>query len=42
LRSYGSLVEEVARAVQEEVAAALATMCAVEVDGIDVFVEEVE
>ncbi|MDX6400444.1 MAG: Asp23 family, cell envelope-related function [Gaiellaceae bacterium] len=39
---FGAVLPEVARAVQEEVAAALATMCAVEVDGIDVFVEEIE
>jgi uncharacterized alkaline shock family protein YloU len=39
---YGAILPQVARAVQEEVAAALATMCAVEVDGIDVFVEEIE
>ena len=38
---YGAILPEVARAVQEEVASALATMCAVEVDGVDVFVEEV-
>ena len=38
---YGAVLPDVARAVQEEVAAALVTMCAVEVDGIDVFVEEV-
>lgn len=39
---YGAIVPDVARAVQEEVEAALATMCAVEIDGIDVFVEEIE
>jgi uncharacterized alkaline shock family protein YloU len=38
---YGAVLPDVARAVQEEVAAALATMCAVEVDGVDVFVEEI-
>ncbi|MBA3736514.1 MAG: Asp23/Gls24 family envelope stress response protein [Actinobacteria bacterium] len=39
---YGSVLSAVAYAVQEKVAAALVTMCAVEVGGIDVFVEEVE
>jgi uncharacterized alkaline shock family protein YloU len=38
---YGAVLPDVARAVQEEVASALAAMCGVEVDGIDVFVEEV-
>jgi uncharacterized alkaline shock family protein YloU len=38
---YGAILPDVARAVQEEVASALATMCAVEVDGVDVFVEEI-
>ena len=40
-RAYGAVLPDVARAVQEEVASALATMCAVEVDGVDVFVEEI-
>ena len=38
---YGAVLPDVARAVQEEVTSALATMCAVEVDGVDVFVEEI-
>ena len=39
---YGEGLPDVARAVQERVADALATMCRVEVDGVDVSVEEVE
>ena len=38
---YGAILPDVAHAVQEEVTSALATMCAVEVDGVDVFVEEI-
>jgi uncharacterized alkaline shock family protein YloU len=38
--AYGKVVPEVARAVQEHVAAALGTMCAVTVTGVDVSVEE--
>ena len=40
--SYGVVLPEVARRVQERVAEALATMCNVTVDAIDVSVEEVE
>ena len=40
--AYGRVVPEVARAVQERVAEALATMCEVEVDGVDVVVEELD
>ena len=39
---YGIVLPELARAVQEQVAEALATMCRVEVQAIDVSVEEVE
>ena len=38
---YGAILPDVARAVQEEVASVLATMCAVQVEGVDVFVEEI-
>ena len=38
--AYGQVLPEVARAVQEHVAAALAQMCAVTVAGVDVSVEE--
>jgi uncharacterized alkaline shock family protein YloU len=38
---YGAVLPDVARAVQEEVTSALATMCAVQVDAVDVFVEEI-
>jgi uncharacterized alkaline shock family protein YloU len=37
---YGRVLPEVARAVQERVAAALETMCGVAVDAVDVSVEE--
>ncbi|MBV8258206.1 MAG: Asp23/Gls24 family envelope stress response protein [Actinobacteria bacterium] len=37
---YGRVLPEVARAVQERVAAALAAMCGVVVDAVDVSVEE--
>ena len=40
--AYGSIVPEVARAVQEQVAEALRAMCAVEVDAVDVAIEELE
>jgi uncharacterized alkaline shock family protein YloU len=39
---YGDILPELARNVQEEVADALATMCGVVVDAVDVDVEEVE
>jgi uncharacterized alkaline shock family protein YloU len=39
---YGVVLPELARDVQERVAAALASMCRVEVDGVDVSVEEIE
>jgi uncharacterized alkaline shock family protein YloU len=39
---YGLVLPEVARRVQERVAAALTTMCNVTIEGIDVSVEEVE
>jgi len=39
---YGLVLPEVARAVQERVADALATMCAVRIASVDVSVEEVE
>jgi len=38
--AYGSVLPEVARAVQEQVGDALARMCGVEVDGVDVAVVE--
>jgi uncharacterized alkaline shock family protein YloU len=38
--TYGSVLPEVARGVQERVAAALGTMCAVTVTGVDVSIEE--
>ena len=37
---YGRVLPEVAREVQERVAAALGTMCGVNVTAVDVFVEE--
>ena len=37
---YGRVLPEVARAVQREVADALARMCAVAVDAVDVSIEE--
>ncbi len=40
--AYGRVVPAVARAVQERVAEALATMCEVEVDAVDVVVEELD
>ena len=39
---YGLVLPEVARRVQERVAAALTTMCKVKIEEIDVSVEEVE
>jgi uncharacterized alkaline shock family protein YloU len=39
---YGIVLPELARQVQERVADALATMCGVEVDAVDVSVEAVE
>ena len=39
---YGLVLPEVAREVQERVADALATMCAVRIESVDVSVEEVE
>jgi uncharacterized alkaline shock family protein YloU len=39
---YGEVLPELARHVQAEVAHALATMCAVRVESVDVSVEEVE
>jgi len=38
--TYGHVLPEVARGVQERVAAALGTMCAVTVTGVDVSIEE--
>jgi uncharacterized alkaline shock family protein YloU len=38
--TYGSVLPEVARGVQERVAAALGTMCDVNVTGVDVSIEE--
>jgi len=38
--AYGRVLPEVARAVQREVADALARMCAVAVDAVDVSIEE--
>ena len=40
--AYGRVLPEVSTAVQERVADALATMCGVEVDAVDVSVEAVE
>jgi uncharacterized alkaline shock family protein YloU len=37
---YGLVLPELARSVQERVAEALATMCGVEVDAVDVAIEE--
>ena len=37
---YGSVLPDVARGVQERVAAALGTMCEVTVTGVDVSIEE--
>ena len=39
---YGVVLPDVARDVQERVTKAVAAMCAVRVDGVDVSVEEVE
>jgi uncharacterized alkaline shock family protein YloU len=39
---YGLVLSEVAREVQQRVADALATMCAVRIGSVDVSVEEVE
>jgi len=39
---YGEVLPELARSVQEEVTDALATMCGVVVEAVDVEVEEVE
>jgi uncharacterized alkaline shock family protein YloU len=39
---YGSVLPELAREVQERVAAALAKMCDVEVEAVDVAVEELD
>jgi uncharacterized alkaline shock family protein YloU len=39
---YGLVLPEVARDVQERVASALARMCAVRIDSVDVSVEEIE
>jgi uncharacterized alkaline shock family protein YloU len=39
---YGVVLPELARDVQERVAEALATMCRVQVEAVDVSVEEVE
>jgi uncharacterized alkaline shock family protein YloU len=39
---YGVILPELARQVQERVAEALGTMCAVRVESVDVSVEEVE
>ena len=39
---YGTVLPELAREVQERVAEALATMCRVEVEAVDVSVEAVE
>jgi uncharacterized alkaline shock family protein YloU len=40
--AYGRVLPEVSAAVQERVAGALARMCDVEVDAVDVTVEELE
>jgi uncharacterized alkaline shock family protein YloU len=40
--AYGRVLPDVARAVQERVAAALGTMCGVNVTAVDVSVEELE
>jgi uncharacterized alkaline shock family protein YloU len=40
--SYGQVLPELAREVQERVAAALSTMCGVDVTAVDVSVEELE
>ena len=39
---YGAVLPELAREVQQRVTAAVESMCAVRVDGVDVSVEEVE
>ena len=39
---YGTILPEVARAVQEQVTDALTTMCGLVVDAVDVEVEEIE
>ena len=38
---YGAVLPELARSVQEQVADALATMCGVNVEAVDVSVEEI-
>ena len=40
--SYGHVLPELAREVQERVASALSTMCGVDVTAVDVSVEELE
>jgi uncharacterized alkaline shock family protein YloU len=40
--AYGHVLPELAREVQERVAAALSTMCGVDVTAVDVSVEELE
>lgn len=40
--AYGRVLPEVARAVQQQVADALAAMCEVEVDAVDIVVEELD
>ena len=40
--AYGSVLPDVARAVQQRVAEALAGMCGLVVDGVDVTVEELD
>jgi uncharacterized alkaline shock family protein YloU len=40
--AYGQVLPELARKVQERVAAALTTMCGVDVTAVDVSVEELE
>lgn len=40
--AYGRVLPEVARAVQEQVAETLATMCEVEVEAVDILVEELD
>jgi uncharacterized alkaline shock family protein YloU len=39
---YGVVLPDLARRVQDEVSAALARMCAVRVEGVEVSVEEIE
>lgn len=40
--AYGRVLPDVAREVQERVAAALGTMCGVHVDAVDVAIEELD